>query len=318
MRVPFPAAAAALFLATGAAHADVPRVAADFAPVHSLVAAVMGDLGAPGLAIRPGASVHDAALRPSEAALLEAAEVVFWVGPSLTPGLEKAMETLAGNARVVSLLEVGGTRLLPSREIAVFGAKAGDDHDHDHDDHDHDHDHDDHAHDHGDTDPHAWLDPTNATLWLGAIAQVLAEADPENALTYKTNADTAIAGIAGQAAAIRARFEAAALGDFVVYHDAYQYFETAFGIAPLGTVASGDAASPGPARIAALLDEIAAREVRCLLTEPGASPGLVALIAEGGLTVIEADPEGAALEPGPGLYVAMIADLADALVACAG
>jgi zinc transport system substrate-binding protein len=73
------AALAALPLAAPAA-ADVPRVAADIAPIHSLAAMVMGDLGEPALIVRPGASPHGYAMRPSEAGALQEADLVVWVG----------------------------------------------------------------------------------------------------------------------------------------------------------------------------------------------------------------------------------------------
>jgi zinc transport system substrate-binding protein len=75
--------------------ADVPRVAVDIAPVHSLVARVMEGVGTPDLILPPGASPHEYSLRPSEAAALQEADIVFWMGEDLTPWMEDAVETLA-------------------------------------------------------------------------------------------------------------------------------------------------------------------------------------------------------------------------------
>ena len=140
-------ALATILLTTTAAMAEVPRVTADIAPVHSLVAQVMGDLGEPALLVRPGASPHGYSLRPSEARALDQAELVVMVGESLTPWLMQSVETLAGDARVMHLLDAPGTTLLEQRSGATF-----DRHDHAHDDEDHDDHsaeaHDDH-HDHG-------------------------------------------------------------------------------------------------------------------------------------------------------------------------
>src|SRR6056297_3283214 len=201
----------------GTALADAPNVAVDIAPVHSLVARVMHGVGEPSLIVKPGASPHEYSLRPSEAAALQDADLVFWVSPELTPWLGGAIATLTEDATVTEMLEVDGTTELPFRESALFEAHAhGDEkhadegHDQDgHDDHDHkahaghdDHGHDDghegehegghedaHAgHDHGDHDPHAWLSPDNGAVWLNAIAAQLSAADPENASTYFANA----------------------------------------------------------------------------------------------------------------------------------
>src|SRR6056297_3500463 len=141
----------------GAAMADVPNVAADIAPVHSLVARVMQGVGEPSLIVAPGASPHEYNLRPSEAAALQDADLVFWVSPDLTPWLDGAIETLVSDASVTEFLEVDGTAKLPFREGALFEAHAHGDEGHDdqdHEAHDHDdkhdgHDHDDHAHDEG-------------------------------------------------------------------------------------------------------------------------------------------------------------------------
>ncbi|KGJ15836.1 zinc ABC transporter substrate-binding protein [Paracoccus sanguinis] len=158
------AVAASFPLALGAlpALAEGPRVVADVAPVHGLVARVMQGVGEPALLVRPGASPHGYAMKPSEAGALEAAQVVFFVGPELTPWLMRPIESLAPKAKQVELLAAPGTVTLPTRTGATFaphdhgdeghdhGAEAAapaqapaaePDHDHDHADHDHDHDH---------------------------------------------------------------------------------------------------------------------------------------------------------------------------------
>ena len=125
----------------GTAMAEVPSVAVDIAPVHSLVARVMEGVGAPNLIIPPGASPHEYSLRPSEAQSLQDADIVFWIGEDLTPWLEKSIDTLSQNAEITTLLDQSETKLLKFRESALFEAH---DHDKSHDDHD---DHDDHEDD---------------------------------------------------------------------------------------------------------------------------------------------------------------------------
>ena len=119
---------AAVFL-TGPAYADRPQVAVDIAPVHSLVAQVMDGIAAPDLIIQPGATPHEYSLRPSEAAALQSADIVFWIGPDLTPWLAEAIETLAPTAALTPLLDVDGAIQLEFRDNAVFKA-------HDHSNHD--------------------------------------------------------------------------------------------------------------------------------------------------------------------------------------
>jgi zinc transport system substrate-binding protein len=146
----------------GTAYADTPQVAVDIAPVHSLVARVMDGVGTPDLIVQPGASPHEYSLRPSEAAALQDADLVFWIGPDLTPWLTDTIETLAPDAAVTALLEADGTIKLEFREGALFEAHDhGNDEDHDEEGQeghaDEEAGHDDHGH--SAYDPHAWLSP---------------------------------------------------------------------------------------------------------------------------------------------------------------
>lgn len=306
-----------LLSALGAAPAlaEAPRVATDIPPVHSLVARVMQGVGAPELIVPPGASPHDFALRPSQAATLQEAEVVFWVGEGLTPWLGDALGTLAADAEVLSLLGVAGTIAYPYRE--EVGHDHDHDHDHDHGDDAHTHGHDDHGHDHSGDDPHAWLDPVNAAVWTRAIAAALAEADPENAATYAANAQAALAELDTLSAEIAATFSAATPPAFIVFHDAYQYFERRFGLEPVGAISLSDAAAPSAGRVAEIRARIATLEAACVFAEPQFDPRIVAAVTEGtASTTAVIDPLGADLEPGPGLYAALLSDMAASFATC--
>jgi len=343
-----------------AAMADVPDVAVDIAPVHSLVARVMDGVGTPDLIVQPGASPHEYSLRPSEAAALQDADLVFWMGKDLTPWMADAVETLSNDAAVVTLLETEGTILLDFREGALFEAHAhGDEsheeHDHsgehdreehgheehDHEEHAHDHDehehgedehghgetahgndshagdHDDHGHAHGSHDPHAWLSPENAVTWLNLIASQLSVLDPDNAGAYFANAAAAVGEMETLSAAVSVILDPVRGGNFIVFHDAYQYFEVAFDFPASGAISLGDATDPGPARIAEIQGRIVEETIDCVLAEPQYNPGLVATVLAGtdaNTGVI--DPLGAALEPGPDLYSQVIRNLATTLAEC--
>ncbi len=304
-----------LTLLAAAAPADVPRVAADIPPVRSLVARVMAGLGEPDSIIRAGASPHGYALRPSEAGALQAADAVIWVGPALTPWLADTVATLAPDALSLELLDAPGTDPLPVRNSARFAP-------HDHGDH---HDHENHAADHGessgpdDTDPHAWLDPETGKAWLDAIAAALSEIDPANAETYAANAAEGRAEI--DAGATRAAEILAPVADlnFVVFHDAYRYFERGFGLSAAGAIALSDASDPSPARIAEIRDTVRELDVTCVLAEPQFDPGLVETVAEGaGIRTAVIDPLGAGIAPGPDLYPRLLVEVAREIAACGG
>ena len=313
----------------GAAYADTPQVAVDIAPVHSLVARVMDGVGTPDLIIQPGASPHEYSLRPSEAAALQNANLVFWIGPDLTPWLTDTIKTLAPDAAVTALMEVDGTIKLEFREGALFEAHAhedDDDHvDEAHDDHDEEARHDDHddeetgheGHGQGAHDPHAWLSPQNAMTWLNVIAGQLSAADPDNAGAYFTNAAAGRTEMEALIGEVIATLDPVRDGQFLVFHDAYQYFEMDFDFPASGAISIGDASDPSPARIAEIRDRIAEQGIDCVLAEPQFNPGLVATVLDGteaGTGML--DPLGSDLEPGPALYSQLIRNLSTALAGC--
>ena len=327
------------------ASADAPRVAVDIAPVHSLVTRVMEGVGTPHLIIQAGASPHEYSLRPSEAAALQDANLVFWIGSGLTPWLTDTIETLAPNANVTELLEADGTIELEFREGALFEAhddhkeddddhadEAHDDHEEEsHDDHDDEKaDHDDHSdddhdddeaghdeHEHGNHDPHAWLSPQNAMTWMNVIAGQLSAADPDNAGAYFANAAAGRAEIKVLIGEVTATLDPVRDGRFIVFHDAYQYFETDFNFPASGAISISDASDPSPARIAEIQDRIAEQGIDCVLAEPQFNPGLVATVLEGSNAQTGIlDPLGSDLKPGSALYPQLIRNLSTALAGC--
>ena len=296
----------------GPAYADRPRVVVDIAPIHALVAQVMEGIGMPDLIIQPGATPHEYSLRPSEAAALQSADLVFWIGPDLTPWLEESIETLAPAADLTTLMDVDGTVQLEFREDAVFEA-------HDHSDHADDDEHDDHS-DHGDHaghDPHAWLSPKNAMTWLEVIAGRLSAVDPVNSGAYLANAASGRAAIEALMDEVDATLDPVRGRAFIVFHDAYQYFETDFDISASGAISISDASDPSPARIAEIRGQIAEQGVDCVLAEPQFNPGLVATVLRGSDAQMGiVDPLGADLELGAELYQQLIRNLSNALAEC--
>ncbi|MEZ5812683.1 MAG: zinc ABC transporter substrate-binding protein, partial [Rhizobiaceae bacterium] len=120
--------AAGLWLAASAqAGADEPpNVVASINPVHSLVAAVMKGAGSPALLVEGHASPHTYALKPSGAAALARADIIFRIGPDMETFLNGPLDALGGEAMVVDLATAPGLTLLPYRKSGVF-----DDDDHD-------------------------------------------------------------------------------------------------------------------------------------------------------------------------------------------
>ena len=308
-----------------AAQAEVPNVVTDIAPIQSLAALVMGDLGAPVALMRQGASPHDYALRPSDAEALQSADLVLWTGPELAPWLAEMVGKVAPEAVSVPLAELDGAVELPFREGATFekhvhGEEGHEEEGHAEEAHD-DHADDDHAdHDHaGEShDPHSWLDPMNGRIWLGEIATQLAALDPDNAETYRANATAAQAQLDEMIQTISTEMMPLQDMNFIVFHDAYQYFENRFGLSAAGAISLGDATAPSPARIREIQDEIKAQNVTCVFSEPQFSAALVETVLDGtSAKSAVIDPLGVAITPGAEFYGDLIKGVAAAFASCA-
>ncbi|WP_300014162.1 zinc ABC transporter substrate-binding protein [uncultured Roseobacter sp.] len=332
--------------------ADTPRVVTDIAPIHSLVARVMEGVGTPDLILPPGASPHGYAMRPSEVRAISSADVIVWVGPALTPWLADTLDTLAPDAQQLELMEAAGVTHLPFRIGAMFDAH--DDHDHDghaeeanhddhndhnaHDDHDDhnghdDHDkhdghdtheaheaqdaHDDHDHAHGAEDPHIWLDPHNGQAILTAISNSLADADPQNADLYRDNAAAGVRELKEIEAKIKARLDPLQGRPFIVFHDAYHYFEARFGIEAIAAISLADGGAASAGHLAEVRDTVAATGARCALIEPEAREGLIdAVFAEADIRMETVYPLGLESDLGLTLYGQLLMQTSEAIARC--
>ncbi|WP_323042790.1 zinc ABC transporter substrate-binding protein [Gemmobacter sp.] len=296
--------ALALALLPAPVMAEVPRVVTDIHPVHSLVSLVMGDLGQPALLLDKGANDHDFTLRPSQAAGLQKADLVVWIGPELTPWLDRALTGIGARADRLGLLALPGT---VQRDYG-----ADEDHEDDHGDHSS------HDHDHTGLDPHAWLDPANAGVWLTAIAAELSDHDPANAATYAANAAAARDRIAALDAALAAELAPVKDKPFVVFHDAYGYFAGHYGLTVAGSVSLGDAAAPGAAHVQKTRAPLTGGKVLCAFPEAQHDPRLLTTLLDGTSVTLGGtlDPSGSSLEPGPQLYETLLRGMADTLAGC--
>lgn len=309
------------------AMAEAPRVVTDIPPVHGLVSRVMQGVDEPLLILDQKGSAHHMAMRPSQARVIAAAQVVFRIGDALTPTLERSISSLAPKAQHIELLDVPGTETLPYRAPEFFTFQIGDAHEghHEHDDkhvHNDDHKHDD-KHEgedpdmHGDEDPHAWLSPSNAVIWLGAIAETLATRDPVNANRYRENARQGRAEIFAASKEALARLTEARTSQFVVAHDAYHYMENAFGLSVIGAMSDSHAREFGPAQLAALRDALQESPPDCILAEAGTQLNRLAAISDTPLPpVAEIDPLGFDVPFGPGHYVGLLEKLSSTIAGC--
>ncbi|MGD9476485.1 zinc ABC transporter substrate-binding protein ZnuA [Shinella sp. G-2] len=335
---------ALLAAGTAAARAETPNVVVSIKPIHSLVSAIMQGVGEPALIVEGAASPHTYSLKPSNAAALQDADVVFWVGHGLEAFLEKPLEALGGKATVVELDDAPGLEKLPFREGGPFEA-----HEHDGEEEGHDHAHEDHAeegqghdeaghdhakeaeghahgeeaghegHDHGEFDMHLWLSPDNARAIAAEAAKVLAEKDPANAVTYNKNLADLTDRLAALDKEIAETVAPVKEKPFIVFHDAYQYFEHHYGMQAAGSITVSPETLPGAERLTQIRDKVKTLGATCVFAEPQFEPKLVNVVIEG--TPAKSgtlDPEAATLDAGPELYFTLMKGLATSLKDCLG
>ncbi|TNB48021.1 zinc ABC transporter substrate-binding protein [Martelella lutilitoris] len=324
--------------AAGAAVADDNlKVVTSIKPLYSLATAITaGTETETTLLVKGAASPHTYSMAPSEARALQQADVVFWIGPALEHFLDKPLEALGGNAKVVELEDAPGVETLEPRAGGAFDAH---DHDHEgdvHDDHDADQDHDAHAdHDHdehadaehehaeadhhhdGEVDPHMWLDPFNAKAFAAAMAQTLAENDQANAAIYADNAEKLEARLDDLAAGIQAQIDSVSKEPYVVFHDAYHYFGHRFDVEAAGSITVNPEAPPSAQRIREIHDKLTELGAACVFSEPQFPPKIIDAVIEGtDARTGVLDPLGAGLEDGPDLYFVLLENLAGNLTDC--
>ncbi|MBP2570274.1 zinc ABC transporter substrate-binding protein ZnuA [Agrobacterium tumefaciens] len=323
--IPLMASVAIAAAASGATAA--PDVVVSIKPIHSLVAAIMRGVGEPQLIVDGAASPHTYNLRPSNARKLEKADVVFWVGPGLEAFLEKPLEALASKATVVELEDAKGLEKLPFREGGPFEAHDHGDEGHDaHDGHAeeegaHDHGHG-HAeghgdHDHGAYDTHLWLDPANAKAMAQTIETALIAADAGNAATYQVNTKKLIDDLDALDAELKETVKPVKDKPFIVFHDAYQYFEHRYGVKTAGSITVSPETLPGADRVKQMQEKVRQLGATCVFAEPQFEPKLISVITEGtAAKSATLDPEAATLEPGPDLYFKLMRGIAGSLKDC--
>ncbi len=303
-------AQAALFLvlSSGAAAGEPPLVVASLPPLQGLAAAVLDGIAEPEVLVRGGGSEHAYAVRPSDARALGAANLVLWVGPGLETFLEKPLATLARPEAVLAVSKLPGVTLLPRRAGEAWGAEHGEGEGEEDPEREPEH---------GAIDLHLWLDSDNAIAITAAIADRLAALDPARAERYRRNAAGAIARIRALDRALAEELAPVRGVPFLVFHDAYQYFERRYGLMAVGAVAVQPERPPGARHLAELRRRLAATQARCIFAEPQFRPDLVETLREGtDLRAGTLDPLGADLPEGPNQYEALMRGLAASLAAC--
>ncbi len=316
VRASLPVIAGVLGMGGGAVAAEL-KVVVTSKPAHALVASVMGATGTPTVLISGSGSPHTYAMKPSDARAVNGAAVFFRFSEGLEPFTAKLVKSLTKSVQVASLQDAPGLKLLQKREGGAFEGHTEDAHK---------------EHNHGsgkskgkktvaddETDNHVWLDPDNAKLMVDYIAKILSEAEPTNAAAFKANAESAKAEITMLSRTLELDLKPLAGKPFVVFHDAYQYFERRFGLSAVGSMTVSPEAAPSGKRLTAVRKKIADTGAICVFGEPQFQPKVFAAVTEGSkVRTATLDPEGTQLTAGAGLYVALMKNLSIGLQSCLG
>ena len=289
--------------------ADI-NVVTSIKPLHSLTSYIMEGVGEPGLIIDGVASPHNFQIKPSHAKMLQKADLVIWVGEDLESFLPTALKSIPKNSVVFPLLEQSGLKKLKFREKNIF---EGHD-DHGHDEHaEKEEGHDDHGH--GEYDPHIWLDPLNAKVIVKKITNQLVKIDADNSSTYKANSKKLLKDLDNLTSTIKKDLNKNA--SFVVFHDAYQYFEKRFGLSVIGALTVNPDVMPGAEQLSEIREVIEEKKVKCIFSEPQFNPAIIKSIAsDTGVKTGVLDPLGATINKSKNMYFNLIEDMSNALKDC--
>jgi zinc transport system substrate-binding protein len=298
-----------LLLATPAFAA--PKVIASIMPVHSIVANVMGDVGTPELLLSGKNSEHSASLSPTQISALGQADVVFMIGG----GLEHKLGQVSGSEAVkgkkfVALTDAPEIKVLKIRKGVNFEADSDEDLPET-------------------SDPqygfalkynaHIWLDPENAKAMTKAVATELGKIDPGHAATYQTNATVYLASLDQLEAEIAATTKPIQGKPFIVFHDAYPYFESRFGLTAVGSISDASAAAPSAKWLVEIRAKLASTKALCVFREPQFDSKYVNVVLEGS-TAKEGvlDAMGYGLKAGHAAYAEILRNIATSAKACLG
>ncbi|AVO56482.1 zinc ABC transporter substrate-binding protein ZnuA [Pseudomonas chlororaphis] len=259
----FVAFTASLFVISSA-QAEV-RVLTSIKPLQLIAAAVQDGIAVPEVLLPPGASPHNYALRPSDVRKVQSVELLYWIGPDMESFLPRVLKgrTLPS----LAMQDLPGLKLRHFAEDNHSHAEEADEHDHDHRP--------------GSLDAHLWLSPVNARVIADRMAADLSAADPANAARYQSNAKAFDARLDALDARLKARLALIAGKPYFVFHEAFDYFEDAYGLKHAGVFSVAAEVQPGAQHVAAMRTRLQEVGKTCVFSEPPLRPRLAETLVAG-------------------------------------
>jgi len=254
----------ASFLLIGSAQAEV-KVLTSIKPLQLIAAAVQDGVAIPEVLLPPGASPHNYALRPSDVRKVQSVALLYWIGPDMEGFLPRVL-----NGRTLPSVAVQD---LPGMKLRRF---AEDSHSHADDTDEHDHDH-----RPGTLDAHLWLSPVNARVIADKMAADLSAADPANAERYQSNAKAFDERLDALDQRLKKRLTSAEGKPYFVFHEAFDYFEEAYGLKHAGVFSVAAEVQPGAQHVAAMRKRLQEVGKTCVFSEPPLRPRLAETLVAG-------------------------------------
>ena len=289
--------------------AEPPKVVVSMAPIHSLVAGVMGGISTPELLIKGGASLHNTRLKPSHMRSLSQADVIFWLGEEAEGFLKRPLENASSRQHIIKIIALPKLLLLPLRSGGIWETRS----------HSalHDHDQEHTTQRPENIDSHLWLDPFNAKIIAQAVADTLSKIDAERADQYQENAKRLIFRLENLHLELGDVAVAAINKPHIVFHDAYQYFEHRYNLKAAGSVTLNPDRKPGARRLREIQQKLQATKAHCIFSEPQfSSSHLKILTGDGQYYSGTLDPIGIDIPPGPDMYFILMRRLVSDFVSC--
>ncbi len=242
------------------------QVVASFYPLQYAVERVGGGAVTVTNLTKPGAEPHDLELNPRAVAAVADADLVVYLG-GFQPAVDDAVASEAGDRG----FDVAPAARLDRTGVdeEAGGGQAADEV----------------------TDPHFWLDPTRLADVGDALAGEMAEADPERAASFTTNAAAFRRDLEALDAELAAGLASCAGTDIVTSHQAFGYLAARYGMTQLGITGLTPEAEPDAATMAEVADFVTEHHVSTIYYETLVSPDVAeAVAAETGAETAVLDP----------------------------
>ena len=254
----------ATLLLIGSAQADV-KVLTSIKPLQLIAAAVQDGVAIPEVLLPPGASPHNYALRPSDVRKVQSVDLLYWIGPDMEGFLPRVLKSRTLPS--VAVQDLPGLKLRRFAEDSHSHAEEADEHDHDHRP--------------GSLDAHLWLSPVNARVIAAKMATDLSAADPANAACYQSNLKAFDERLDALDLRLKARLAGIAGKPYFVFHEAFDYFEEAYGLKHTGVFSVAAEVQPGAQHVAAMRTRLQEVGKTCVFSEPPLRPRLAETLVAG-------------------------------------